>query len=137
MSPNGKKRGRPRALTPEKQDEVIRVLSIGGNRKMAARFVGVSVTTIADEAKRNEDFSDRLNEAEAKCYMVRLGKIHDSKDWRASAWFLARRYPEEFSEVRRQAQTDANGNDLPLTAEQRQKAIDAILDERRTYHPTS
>lgn len=38
MSNNGKKRGR--ALTPEKQDEVIRLLSIGTSRKMTARLGG-------------------------------------------------------------------------------------------------
>ena len=53
MSTNGKTLGRPRALTPEKQDEVIRLISVGGSRRMAAKFVGLkSVTTIADEAKR-------------------------------------------------------------------------------------
>ena len=96
---------------------------------MAAKFVGLkSVTTIADEAKRNEDFSDRLYKAEAKCYLGHIQKITESSNWRASAWFLARRYPEEFSEVRKHAETSADGKDL--SPAKRKQAVDAILKER-------
>ena len=81
--PNGKQTGkrpigRPRALTPDKINQVLAFLAAGGSRKKAAEYVGVSVTTIADEAKRNEDFSDRLTRAESSCYMRHLQNV--SKD---------------------------------------------------------
>ena len=109
--PNGKRPiGRPRALTPDKINQVLAFLAAGGSRKKAAEYVGVSVTTIADEAKRNEDFSDRLTRAESSCYMRHLQNVSKAgdKDWRASSFLLERKWPEEFGK-----RTDINVGGQP------------------------
>ena len=49
--------------------------------------------------------------------------------WQASSWFLARKYPEEFAQTSKHALTNAAGKDL--TPNQRQKLIDAIIEERK------
>lgn len=98
--------GRPRALDDAKKTEIIAIISVGGSRGDAAKYVGVAVTTIADEAKRDEAFSDSLLRAESECKMHHIRKIHRAKEWQASAWFMSRRY-EEFRE-KKQGDDDAD-----------------------------
>lgn len=130
IADNGDKHpgGRPKKFTREKQDTVISIIECGGSRKMAAKAVNVSVTTIRNEMDRNPEFLDRVREAESSCYRKHLAKIQGSRDWKASAWFLARKWPDEFSEVQKVAQVDSKGNDL--TPDQRERAIQSIMETR-------
>jgi hypothetical protein len=93
--------GRPRALTDEKKRQVLAFIAGGGSRKKAGEYVGVSVTTIADEARRDDDFADRLSQAEASCYYRHLQNVSRAgeRDWRASAFLMERKWPEEFSKA--------------------------------------
>jgi hypothetical protein len=93
--------GRPRSLTPEKKQQVLAFLAGGGSRRKAAAYVGISLTTIADEAKRDEQFSDDLSRAEASSYFRHLQNVSKAgeKDWRASAFLLERKWPEEFGKT--------------------------------------
>ncbi len=102
---------------------------------MAAHFVGCHYTTIVDETKRDEEFSARLNEAESKCYAKHLQKILSSDDWRSAAWFMERKFQNEFAKLEKHAFTDSSGHDL--TPEQRKAAVDAILEERFGTIPTN
>ena len=123
--------GRPRALNAEKKAEILRLISIGGSRTMAAKFVGVHVTTLVDEAKRDQEFSDNLTAAEGQSYAMHVGNIAraaNQGDVKASMWFLARRYSQEFGDITKHALTNSKGVDL--TAEERQKAISAIMEEK-------
>ena len=71
IADNSKKpRGRPRVLTPEKKQTIIDCLTEGLSRCVAARYVGVSPTTIKSESERDEEFLERLREAEAACWIV-------------------------------------------------------------------
>ena len=132
MTTNGKKKvGRPRALDAQKKDEIIRLVNIGGSRKQAAKFVGCHHQTITDEAKRDEEFADRLTKAEGKAYAGYLTTIATAAkdgDVKAAQWMLARKYPDEFGELRKHAMTDARGRDL--TKGERLRAMKAILLER-------
>jgi hypothetical protein len=94
--------GRPRVLTEDKKHQVLAFVAGGGSRKKAAAYVAVSVTTLADEARRNPDFSDRLEQAEATCYIRHLQNVSQAgtKDWKASAFLLERKWPEEFGKTR-------------------------------------
>ena len=90
--------GRPRALDAANKEKVVRFIAEGGSQNMAAAFVGVSPTTISNEAKRDPEFAERMQAAEASCYVhhVQNVKRAGKEDWRASAFMLERKYPEEF-----------------------------------------
>jgi len=124
-----KKVGRPRFFDDDKKAQVIKMLESGGSRRMAANFVGCELSTLQKEMQRDPEFSDSLKEAEAKCYGYHVNKITKHGSWQASAWFLARKWPEEWAEVKKVAQTDMHGQDL--SPHQRHKLIDAILAERK------
>jgi hypothetical protein len=104
--------GRPRALTDDKKRQVLAFIAGGGSRKKAAAYVAVSVTTLADEAKRDAEFADHLEQAEATCYFRHLQNVAQAgaKDWKASAFLLERKWPEEFGKT-----TTTQVNELPST----------------------
>lgn len=123
-----KKAGRPRVLTDEKKTQVLAFISAGGSRVRAAAYVGVGCTVLADEQQRDPIFSESLTQAEANCEMIHLGKVNQADDWRASAWFLARKFPAQWAEVKKLAETDAKGQDL--TPEERERAIMATIKRK-------
>jgi hypothetical protein len=91
--------GRPRAIDEIKMKEILAFVQAGGSRTKAADYVGVSTTTIADEAARNPEFASSLKKAEADSYQGRVERIAAAGKkgaWQADAWFLERRYPDEF-----------------------------------------
>lgn len=73
-------------------------MRVGGSRIDAAKLVGVTVSTIANEANRDPDFFDDLEAAEVVCKIHHIKKIRDAKDWRSSAHMLKVKCPEEYGE---------------------------------------
>ena len=73
----------------------------------AAACVVVSTSTIANEADRDPEFLDSLACAEGEGKVAQIRKIAEAGDWRASLAWLARKYPEEWSE---QKKVDQGGN---------------------------
>jgi len=131
---NGKKKrpvGRPRSITGEKKEKLLEYLSLGMSRKMAGKALGFSHTTIADEAKRNPEFSAQLDQAEGKGVAENLDTIKKASrsDWKAAAWMLERKYPEEYGRTTKHAMTDSHGRDL--TPMERQKLAESIIAERK------
>lgn len=112
---NGKRSvGRPRVLTDGKKKEILAAISMGASRRIAAAYVGVSHQTIGAEAERDSEFSTALVRAESDSVIRHLKiieKAGEGGDWRASAWFLARRFPESWSEHRRYSHEHDISND--------------------------
>lgn len=52
--------------------------------------------------------------AEAMAGPVALIQKHSLKDWRAASWFLEKRFPQEWGEVRRVELTGADGGPIEL-----------------------
>lgn len=93
-------RGRPRALADEqKRRTVCAMISVGAGIEAAARQVGCSTWTIRREAQRDEDFAQRLREAETASELMPLQMLRKaaSTQWRAAAWLLERSCPERFA----------------------------------------
>ena len=93
-------RRRP-ALDENKKGQVLGILSVGCSRRAAARLVGCSPDTIRRTALRDPDFAAAIGEAESKLEANCLGNIRKAgkkeQYWRASAWVLERRYPEDYA----------------------------------------
>ena len=98
------KPGRPPVLDETKRREICAVLSMGGSRRLAARYVGCAPTTIMNTAERDPEFRDQLMQAEGQHELLYLRNIQAAAKreqyWRAAAWMLERRYPERYAQLR-------------------------------------
>ncbi|HEY2838461.1 MAG TPA: hypothetical protein VGJ26_04905 [Pirellulales bacterium] len=85
-------------LDETKQREICAILAIGGTRRVAAMYVGCSVSTIARTALRDAEFALRLQRAEADMEVFQLQNIRQASksSWNAAAWILERRLPERY-----------------------------------------
>lgn len=132
-------------LDAQKKANLILLIAGGASRREAAGFVLCAHTTIGRTAARDPDFAAQLAKAEATNHMEAVRMIRhaasDPKYWRAAAWVLERRSPEDY------ARRDANsftadqvmslfaqfyGETLPLVqagkTEQFQQALDDVLE---------
>jgi hypothetical protein len=95
------KKGRKPILDDVKRREIVAILSVGGTRRMASLYVGCSTSTIQAAALRDPDFAESLRRAEQQAQIAPLRRIleaaQDPKQWRAAAWLLERKNPEEFA----------------------------------------
>jgi len=98
---HGRSLGRPPVLDPEKRRLIVALLRVGCSRRVAARHAGCSASTITRTAARDPAFSDQIARAETYLEIELLGAIrHAAKTdryWRAAAWLLEKRSPQDYS----------------------------------------
>lgn len=121
-----RKAGRKTKRTPECEARIQNALLLGNTRKAACRYAGISEDTFADWLKRFPDFSDLVEQAEArveiemvsilrKAAKEREVVITKSKtigdvtitettkrmefDWKAALEWLKRRRPKEWGDA--------------------------------------
>jgi hypothetical protein len=90
--------GRPTEITSDVIDAVAKGVRQGMSVRLAARMVGHSYISVKCAMDRNPDFHSVIAQAMHQALEPHLDRIRTSEDWRASAWFLARSQPIEFSE---------------------------------------
>lgn len=92
--------GRPRILDKKKKSLILTILRAWCGRVTAANAVNCHSKTIANTAKRDPEFAEKLALAENAAELIHLGNINkagmDVKYWRASAWMLERLNSERF-----------------------------------------
>jgi hypothetical protein len=99
---------RPVKLTPEVQARIVEALEMGVPRTVACRFGPVSWSTFKNWMHRGTRpraprqfvaFVAAIKGAEQKALLHHIRNIHaaGAKHWQASAWWLERQLPEEFS----------------------------------------
>lgn len=103
--------GRPSKLTPEVQTKIVKVLADGGHYVTAATVAGVEYTTFRNWMLRGAQahsgqYFDFLNavkaaEAQAEAEAVAAWKSAIPDSWQAARDFLARRFPERWSDKAR------------------------------------
>ena len=88
-------------LDDKKKTLVVTLIGSGASRREAAQFVQCAHTTIGRTAARDGDFAAILAQVEAVAHLEAVGRIRraaeDPKYWRAAAWMLERRSPEEYA----------------------------------------
>jgi len=109
-------RGRPSKLTPAVQASICAAVRAGNFLEVAAEAAGVSRATVFEWIARGEgrdaqrrrdrvyaDFADAIRQAnaEAEIRAVTAWTEQARHDWRATAAFLARRWPERWAPVSR------------------------------------
>ena len=89
------KRGRPPALGPNKRKRVLALLDMGCSRRIAARAVGCSPTTITRTMQRDSEFAAQVAEAETQSETQLLESVRkaakNERYWRAASWLLERK----------------------------------------------
>jgi hypothetical protein len=105
--------GRPQAFSQEKADRVCEAVRRGMSYKQAAAYAGISYSTLnrwriegQDEEGAPEfwEFWKSFEQAAGEAAFRNLGYIDEAAsrgDWKAAAWMLERRYPEEWGKGRR------------------------------------
>jgi hypothetical protein len=88
-------------LDDAKRKTIIALVTGGCSRRAAARYVGCAPSTIIRTARRDPDFALALARAEETAEITLLRSIQAAGKlpghWRASAWLLERRNPDEFA----------------------------------------
>jgi hypothetical protein len=94
-------------LDENQQDNVVKVVSVCGDRFTAARFIDRDPGDITATAEADPEFAERLRRAEASLELGHLKHIEDAgKDnWRASAWLLERVFPDRYAHRRSEVLT--------------------------------
>jgi len=92
--------GRKTKLTPEMKEDIRKKLELGLNYKDVCMGVGISEETFNTWRKTKPEFSELVDKANAKVKEISLASIRrgEVRDWRAAAWRLERRFPEEYKE---------------------------------------
>jgi hypothetical protein len=89
------------ALTDEKKSNVVALVTVGASRRVAARYVGCSPSTIARTAARDAAFAAQLAKAacDAELGLLQMIRKAAKKDqyWRAAAWILERVHPDRYA----------------------------------------
>lgn len=91
--------GRPRVITDEVQEAILRTIRLGLHQDRAAMAHGVSSATMRSFKRRHPEFAKKVKEAEAaaeESFLSRL-LLHTDKQWTACAWVLERRWPERWA----------------------------------------
>lgn len=96
----GGKNGRPFAITKEKEEVLINLLTDGMSQAKACKYVGVCEDTLIQHKKRFPEFVERLEKAMLETHKLahKSVKVGMMKDWKAGAWWLERTEPERFKE---------------------------------------
>ncbi|KAF0248637.1 MAG: hypothetical protein FD167_1964 [bacterium] len=96
--------GRPSLFPLLAQQVIDKIETYGYSRTKACLSVGISLDTLKNWETEYPDFSEGLARAEVKCEEFHLERIRNGmqgpgySDWKSSGWFLARKYPDQYSE---------------------------------------
>ena len=96
-------------LTSEIAEESIRLVKAGASNSDVIAYIGVTETTFyrwlrEPRTEPERQLSQGLKKAETERKLWHLQRIHkaaEEGDWKASAWYLERRYPNEYARTQR------------------------------------
>ena len=96
-------------LTTEIAEESIRLVKAGASNSDVIAYIGVTETTFyrwlrEPRTEPERQLSQGLKKAETERKLWHLQRIHkaaEEGDWKASAWYLERRYPNEYARTQR------------------------------------
>ena len=92
-------------LTPKRQDDIARLISEGGPVAYAAQACGITPSTFyswmrsgREGSARHAKFLAAVEEAMALSVTTLVLQVSEAArtDWRAAAWLLTRRAPDDF-----------------------------------------
>lgn len=83
---------------PEISQQLCTYLSNGSNRTDAVTLSGIHYDTFLTWMKERPEFSEAIKKAEATCKQRNIQIVQKAAitTWTAAAWWLERKYPNEF-----------------------------------------
>ena len=92
---------RPSKYTPERVKAIVQAVEVGVPYRHAAAIAGIDEDTFQNWKNRYSEFSEAIKEAEGKAIQGRLARIRlaEPDHWQAAAWWLERKYPQEFGKT--------------------------------------
>lgn len=96
--PPQQKTGRKLKLTPELMEKIVQLVRVGTPQKYAAGACGVGEATFYDWCRRFQAFQAAIKKAESEAISRNVGIINIAakSTWQAAAWWLERRFPDQF-----------------------------------------
>jgi hypothetical protein len=90
--------GRPSKFTPAVRKSILLAIRQGLGRKSACAIAGVEPQGLRRLLKQKNEkvFVAQMAKAEAECERKHLNVITDSCNYKASAWFLERKWPKRW-----------------------------------------
>lgn len=91
-------------------NQIVGLIASGVSHKNAAQACGIAKSTLMRWKKEDQDFRDRIRKAEGIAHAKAVKAISDqwTKSWQSAAWWLERRYPEQYA----RPSTEARGEIL-------------------------
>lgn len=140
-------KGRPTKLNATIQAAVVKAIATGNTRDTAAAYAGVNRATLFEWLARGRreltglyrDFADAVEKAEADAIVISVALIRTAaqRNWQAAAWWLERRYPDEWGrkdrlsiESLKRTEAEKMARELGIEVEEVMVAIDDILAGR-------
>lgn len=99
--PAKRRPGRPTLYTPERIKVILSTIKIGGTESDACARAGIDQDTLARWKKNNADFAESIEKARIDGKLARVNRIRHAGvkgQWQADAWYLERRWPEEYAQ---------------------------------------
>ena len=96
----GGKVGQPTKYNPEILQKTKELIELGMNYQDVCDSIGISRETFSQWQKKYPEYSDSVRIANSKVKEIALKSIRvgEMRDWKAAAWRLERRFPEEYRE---------------------------------------
>lgn len=96
-------------LTQELADRAIALIKNGASNADVIAYLGVAETTFyawirEPKNRAQKQLAQGIKKAEVDRKMFHIRRINDAAkngDWKASAWYLERRYPNEYARTQR------------------------------------
>ena len=87
--------------------EICQYIEAGNSNKDAAALVGITETTFYEWVKKPE-FSKSIKKAELRCKARNIAIIQKaaSTTWQAAAWWLERKYANEYARIEKSLTAD-------------------------------
>jgi hypothetical protein len=108
--------------------KIVEQLQIGMKRDDVCAILGFNRDTFYDWMKKRPDFSDAVLKAELVCKQRNIVRIQNAskKSWTAAAWWLERKFPDEFAQRSRYELTGQNGGPVQVAPD---PALPAVTEE--------
>jgi hypothetical protein len=127
--------GRKTKFSPQMQAALCKWLRNGCSFKDACSMEGISYETFRKWQSEKSVFSVAIKRAEAECKVARIQTVLKASDksWQAAAWWLERRYGDEYGRNPKGEQPEAVSYEELETPDEWCKTIEearALRDER-------